>query len=96
MREAFANAGQQRQGAIAGHIASRGHECKARMYEYGNQAARCQLLRLNPGAVIVVNSQGGLEYRGFDVNRSGGGGGATRLQVVGCLYALSSSISHSR
>ena len=127
MREAFAHAGQQRIGAVAGHIASKvhsplfslpypnlttsffanpiptillpypafivpdptptfflfasqGHECKHRMYEYGNQAARCQLLRLNPDALIVVNGQGGLEYRGFVMGKSGGG--ATNLQVV--------------
>ena len=46
------------------------------MWECGNRAAKCVLQQLNPGIILVVNSQGGLEYRGFELGR----GGITRLQ----------------
>ena len=76
MMESFAQAGQQRGGALAGHTAFQGQESKRRMWEYGNRAAKCALQQLNPGILLLVNGQGGLEYRGFELGR----GGITRLQ----------------
>ena len=75
MMESFAQAGHQ-QGALAGHIASQGQESKWRMWEHGNRAAKCVLQLLNPGILLLINSQGKLEYRGFELGR----GGITRLQ----------------
>jgi hypothetical protein len=52
------------QGALAGHVSSRGGVFKERMLMCGSMAAKCALDARNPHISVCVRSSGRLEYRG--------------------------------